>query len=114
MPIAQQASINFKKNDLARYLKRSKTFKTFLQKSVLNTPYEHLFELINLSRLSQCRLCLDLSTMYQIVHNNYAYTNYFYKSFVPRTVCEWNNLPTSIVSSSSPSLFKSRLWVYIS
>ena len=100
-------------------------------------PYEHLLEFINLPRLSQRRLYLDLSTMYKIVHNiivfpsgifcervgrtprslsfyrPYARTNYFYNSFVPRTVCAWNNLPASIVSSSSPSLFKSRLWVHI-
>lgn len=38
-----------------------------------------------------------------------THTNYFRYSFIPRTIFEWNDLPSDIVDSSTETLFKNKL-----
>ena len=42
-----------------------------------------------------------------LFHRPFARTNYFYNSFVPRTVSIWNTLPVSLVSNSYVPHFRS-------
>ena len=102
--------------------------------------YSQLLQLFDITKLSERRLYLDLCTMFKIVHglfhfpsgifNTYSgrtpstnrpllfhrlftHTNYFYNSFVPRTVAIWNTLPLSLVSNSYVPHFRSHVWMHI-
>ena len=48
-----------------------------------------------------------------LFHRPFARTNYFYNSFVPRTVAIWNTLPLSLVSNSYVPHFRSHVWMHI-
>ena len=48
-----------------------------------------------------------------LFYRPFARTNYFYNSFVPRTVSIWNTLPVSLVSNSYVPHFRSHVWMHI-
>ena len=102
--------------------------------------YSQLLQLFDITKLSERRLYLDLCTMFKIVHGLFHFpsgifntysgrtpntnrpllfhrpftrTNYFYNSFVPRTVAIWNTLPLSLVSNSYVPHFRSHVWMHI-
>ena len=107
-----------------------------------DSSYDDLLQLFSLPSLQQCRLYLDLSTMFKIIHGlfyfpsgvfveraprvtrsqsqqyfvcPYAHTGSFYNSFVPRTIRDWNMFTAHVPLSFSPSVssFKTSFWAYM-
>lgn len=97
-----------------------------------NLDYDTMLQFLNLPPLSARRQYLKLTTMYNIVNGSlcfpsgifvqsnfpyhcnrsanfarpFARTNYLFHSFVPNVISLWNNLPSSVKTSSSVSTFK--------
>ena len=95
-----------------------------------NSSYNDLLQLCSLPALQQCRLYLDLCTMFKIVQGlfhfptgifaeqtsshkvtvspslcPYAHTSSFYNSFLPRTIRNWNMFTAHVPLPTSVSSF---------
>ena len=99
---------------------------------IYDNSYEDLLDTFQLPELSTRRLYLRLSLLFKIVHESYhfrsnifipmsstlryakpymyrqpfAHTNSLFYSFVPRTISEWNALPSYVTNTTSPASFK--------
>ena len=87
------------------------------QRARLSLFYKSLHNLIALeippyyisnNHLSRLRIHHQLSYIYP-----YARTNTYKYSFFPRTISEWNSLPTEIILSTTLSAFQSQLDSYL-
>ena len=118
----------------SKLIERVQSFATKVCLKKWNSSYPDMLDTLNLLSLSKRRKWAKLSTLYKIVHGYtdypsppliprtqfhssryvhdfsfvqpFARTSQTLFSFFPHTLSLWNNLPYSIVSCRSPSVFK--------